>query len=221
MKLQNSELFREFDRLHKTFGDKNSKPIYGAGQITSPNLFFIFMNPTIKNVAASPEWRGIRAPWLGTKNVWKLFYRIKILDKSFYSLTQKLTPSEWTPEFSYELYSQISKKSVYITNLAKCTQSNAKPIGGRVFKSHLTSIKDEITRVSPKKIITLGNLVSSLLLGKSVKISNYEGKSENLILDNEQFPIYPVYYPVGQGMRNLNKAVTNLKKIMVSSDRIN
>ena len=39
-------------------------------------LIFVFMNPTGKNNASYKEWKGIRAPWIGSKNIWYLFYQL-------------------------------------------------------------------------------------------------------------------------------------------------
>lgn len=38
------------------------------------------MNPTGKNVASYDGWKGLKAPWIGTKNIWNLFYNLNLLD---------------------------------------------------------------------------------------------------------------------------------------------
>ena len=49
---------------------------------------FVFMNPTGRNIASSPNWKGRRSPWIGTKNIWKLFYRVGLLSERIYEETQ-------------------------------------------------------------------------------------------------------------------------------------
>ena len=52
--------------------------------IVITNICFIFMNPTGRNMAVDPGWKGKRSPWIGTKNIWKLFYSIGLLDEKIY-----------------------------------------------------------------------------------------------------------------------------------------
>jgi len=46
--------------------------IYGAGKIENLKVLLVFMNPTAKNISAGKDWKGLKAPWLGTKHVWRL-----------------------------------------------------------------------------------------------------------------------------------------------------
>jgi hypothetical protein len=47
-------------------------------------------------------------------------------------------------------------------------------------------------------------------------MSNYaKKKKEKLVIKNKEFDVYPVYYPVGQGMRNIKKAVSRIKTINI------
>ena len=39
----------------------------------------LFMNPTGKNIASDKSWKGRKSPWLGTKNIWGLFYKVGLL----------------------------------------------------------------------------------------------------------------------------------------------
>ena len=44
------------------------------------------MNPTGKNIASSKSWKGLKSLLIGTKNIWDLFYKLKILDKDIYMI---------------------------------------------------------------------------------------------------------------------------------------
>lgn len=213
--LQLHTLHPDFDRLHNIFGDKSLRSIYGAGCVKNPRVMFVFMNPTGRNVSANLCWHGLRAPWLGTKAIWKLFHILKLISDKNFSETQKLKIEYWTPEFSRCIYEQLGKNRVYITNLAKCTQKDARPLSNMIFKKYLTLMLHEIEVINPKHIITFGNQVSSIILGKNISVSTYRGReSELLVCNGRTYDIYPVYYPVGQGMRNMSRAVDRIRRII-------
>ena len=72
------------------------------------------MNPTGKNIASTREWKGRRSPWIGTKNIWKLFYRIGIIDRDLFDNIQSKKACEWTEEFADLVYKEIENKSLQI-----------------------------------------------------------------------------------------------------------
>ena len=74
--------------------------------------------------------------------------------------------------------------------------------------------KKEILEVKPDVIVTFGGQVSSVLLGKPIKVSEYRKKFEELEVDGRRFKVFPVYYPVGQGMRNMPIAKEDLDWIL-------
>ena len=210
---QLTQLHKQFDELQLKHGAGRLNPIYGAGKINAPKLMFIFMNPTARNIASSPDWTGLRAPWLGTKQIWSLFFELELLAPEIFSTIQTLMPQGWTVGFSEEVYQDLEAKSVYVTNLAKCTQADARPLNDRVFKDYLALMYAEIELVKPSKIITFGNQVSSILLNKTVSVSKYVDTERELIKLQNSYEVYPVYYPVGQGRRNQPLAVARIKKI--------
>ncbi len=173
------------------------------------------MNPTGKNNSADPQWKGIHAPRLWTKNVWKIFFAANIISKETFDTIQSMKPRDRTPEFSKKLYQEIADKKVYITNLAKCTQVDARPLHDKVFKEYLKYTLQEIQEINPKKIIAFGNQVSSILLGRPIKVSEYKkDEHEELIIDGKKFRVYPTFYPVGQGMRNMPAAIERIVYVM-------
>lgn len=213
--LQVTKLHAEIDALQKRHGSMKLSAIYGAGCMKQPDLMLVFMNPTGKNVSASPDWKGLRAPWLGTKNVWKILYKFGLISESIYATTQRLLPGEWTSGVANTVYDEVAKRKLYITNLAKCTQNDAKHLKDSVFKDYLELMRAEITEVNPKSIITFGNQVSSVLLGKPITVSKYQGgEVEILGIGKKIFNVYPTYYPVGQGQRNMPLAFKRLQNIM-------
>lgn len=213
--IQLSYLFDAYDRLQSLHGDTSLHPVYGAWCTTHPKLFLLFMNPTGRNVSCTKEWKWIRAPWLGTKNIWKLLYSLWVISKIRFDHIQELRPNERTEQFSLEVYKEIAGNNVYISNLAKCTQSDARPLKDKVFKEYLDLIYQEIDSIQPQHIVSFGNQVSSILLNKKITVSGYtQDTHEILKIKNHTYKVYPSFYPVGQGMRNLPKAITRVQYIL-------
>jgi len=215
-----NQLCKEFDELQVKYGERTLDPIYGAGCIDNPNMCFVFMNPTARNISASKEWKGLKAPWIGTKNVWKLFNHLDLLNQDVLSQISNKKTGKWDYEFSEEVYKHIAKNGLYITNLAKCTQIDARPLKNNIFYKYLPLLKRELSIVRPKIIIAFGNQVSSILLGQSIKVSEVRKRPFFSLIDNRRYPIYPVYYPVGQGMRNINKAKEDIEHIIKMDNKL-
>jgi len=208
---QVTQLHSQYDELQKKYGEPTLSSIYGAGCIKSPRVMFVFMNPTRRNIASEPSWEGLRAPWIGTKQIWDIFYDLGLLDKEIYKTIKRYKAEDWTTNFTNDVYSEIEKNSVYITNLAKCTQLDARPLKNSVFKYYLNLMFKEIKIVNPKKIISFGNQVSSILLGKNISVSNYTQDEKEIV---NGYPIYPTYYPVGQGRRNMPLALERIHRVL-------
>ncbi len=204
--MQIKKLFKEFDSLQKLYGDKNLDAIYGCGNIGNPNVCLVFMNPTARNVAATTSWKGLKAPWIGTKNVWNMFFNLGLLDEKIVNEINSKKPNDWDYKFAKDVYKEVFNNSIYITNLSKATQIDARPLPDKVFKEYLNIFKHEVDIIKPKIIITFGNQVSSVLLNKNIKVGKYRKKFEELKINNVAYKVFPVYYPVGQGMRNIKIA---------------
>lgn len=212
--MQIEALKAEFDALQKRFGDPSLSSIYGAGHLQAPEVCFVFMNPTGRNVAADPAWQGLRAPWIGTKNVWKLFAKLNLISPDLFQSIQAMHATEWTPDFAERVYQELSDRRLYVTNLSKSTQTDARPLPDSVFKEYLPTFRREMSLVQPKRIVTFGNQVSSIILDEGIKVSEVRRKAFSLQTENALFPVYPTFYPVGQGMRNIDKAAEDIRWII-------
>lgn len=215
--MQIKKLTRQFDELQLIYGDRNLDAIYGAGQINNPKLCFVFMNPTGRNVASDKKWNGLKAPWIGTKNVWKMFFHLGFFEEVFFNEIDKKISSDWDYKFADKVYTKVSDNSLYITNLSKATQSDARTLKNKIFREYLDLFEKEINIIKPRIIITFGNQVSSILLGKNIKVSDYRKKYEKIKIAGNTFKVFPVYYPVGQGTRNIKKAKEDINWIIKNS----
>lgn len=204
----------EYDKLQLEYGEPTLSSIYNGGCEKNPDVCFVFMNPTGKNIASTREWKGRRSPWIGTKNIWKLFYRIGIIDIDLFDNIKSKKACEWTEEFADLVYKEIENKKVFITNLGKCTQIDARPLPDRVLKEYLELLYKEIEIINPKKIIVFGNQVSSIFLNKKICVKSVRRQEFKMKIGDKEYPVYSVFYPIGNGMRNIDLAVEDLNYIL-------
>lgn len=211
-----SELNKKYDKLQIKYGAKQLKSIYNGGCSNNPNICFVFMNPTGKNIASNPEWQGIRSPWIGTKTIWDLFSAVNLLDIDLYNNIKNKKPSDWTEDFAQEVYDNVSNHKYFITNLGKCTQLDARPLKDSVFLEYKKLLEEEIKIINPKVIVLFGNQVSSIFLEEKVSVSQCRKKLFEKIIDGKKYKCFSVYYPVGNGRFNIDKSIEDINWIINS-----
>ena len=207
-------LNKEYDKLQKIYGDPTLHSIYNGACEENPNICFVFMNPTGRNIASLPGWPGPYHPWLGTKNIWDLFYAVSLLDEDIYNNIKSIKGSEWTPEFSKKVYENIINHKVFITNLGKCTQIDARPLKDSYFKDYLPLLEKEIKIIKPKVVILFGNQVSSIFLNEKISVSQTRKQYFDKKIGKETYKCFPVFYPVGNGRFNIDKSIEDIKYII-------
>lgn len=212
--MQLFDLKKEYDKLQKIYGDDSLDSIYNGGCEINPDICFVFMNPTKRNIASSKSWKGLKAPWIGTKNIWDLFFRLNLIDESTYEKIRLRKGNEWTYEFAEEVYDDVKKHNYFITNLGKCTQVDARVLPDSVFLEYLNLLEKEIEIINPKVVILFGNQVSSIVLGNKISVSQVRKKGFEKEIGNKFYKFYPVYYPVGNGRFNIDKAIEDIGWIM-------
>lgn len=217
MKLE--ELNVEYDKLQKEYGAENLDSIYNGGCKNNPNICFVFMNPTGRNIASSKEWKGIKSPWIGTKNIWDLFYSVDLLDKDIYIKIKSIKGKEWTYEFAEEVYQNVEKHKYFITNLGKCTQIDARELPNKVYEEYLYLLEKEFEIINPKVIVLFGNQVSSIVLNEKISVSQCRKKKFEKEINGKKYKFYSIYYPVGNGRFNINKSIEDIKWIIKNLDQ--
>ncbi len=211
MKLKDLE--KEYDKLQEKYGAEELTSIYNGGCSENPDICFVFMNPTGRNIASSKTWTGPKSPWIGTKNIWDLFYAVNLLDEEIYQDIKKYKPSDWTVDFSKKVYENVAKHKYFITNLGKCTQVDARVIPDSVYKEYLELLKKEIEIINPKVIILFGNQVSSIVLNEKISVSTCRKKEFVQNIAGKDYKFYAIYYPVGNGRFNIDKSIEDIKYI--------
>ena len=112
------------------------------------------------------------------------------------------------------MFKEIEKNKLFITNLGKCTQIDARPLPDEVLKKYLDLLFKEINIIKPKIIITFGNQVSSIILNKKISVSENRKKCHKIQINKNEYKVYPVYYPVGNGIFNIDKSIEDIKWII-------
>jgi len=204
------QLKKEYDKLQLKYGAKELDSIYNGGCDENPEICFVFMNPTKRNIASSKEWRGLKSPWIGTKNIWNLFYDLKLLDEDIYNKIKSIKGSEWTEEFALEVYNNVKKYKYFITNLGKCTQVDARSLPDNVYKQYLYLLEKEIEIINPKVVILFGNQVSSIVLNEKISVSKCRKKLFKKNINGKEYNCYSVFYPVGNGRFNIGKSIEDI-----------
>ena len=204
------ELKKEYDKLQLKYGAKELDSIYNGGLENNPDICFVFMNPTKRNIASSKEWKGLKSPWIGTKNIWSLFYDLGLLDKDVYDKIRSIKGSEWTEEFANLVYENVKKHKYFITNLGKCTQIDARELPDSIYLEYLYLLEKEIEIINPKVIILFGNQVSSIVLNEKISVSQCRKKLFKKQINGKEYNFYPVFYPVGNGRFNIDKSIEDI-----------
>lgn len=208
------DLNKEYDKLQLKYGDKSLDSIYNGGCTNNPDICFVFMNPTGRNIASSKSWHGLKSPWIGTKNIWDLFAALDLIDKDIYSQIKSIKGKEWTPTFAETVYENVIKHKYFITNLGKCTQIDARPLPDSVYKKYLHLLEKEISIINPKVIILFGNQVSSIVLNEKISVSQSRKQECIKTIDGKDYKCYAVYYPIGNGRFNIDKSIEDIKWII-------
>ena len=205
---------KQYDKLQDKYGSKQLNSVYGAGCRQNAKVALVFMNPTKRNIATDKNWNGLKAQWLGTKQIWDFLTKCDLFDENLNKQIKSKRPTDWTEEFCEKVYAEVASKGVWITNLAKCSQDDARPLPDEIFLQYRDLLKDELALVSPQKVLLFGNQVASIVLEEKVSGSLARCKKFDLDLNGNVVEGYAVFYPVGNGRFNQDKAICDIKTIL-------
>ena len=118
--------------------------------------------------------------------------------------------NEWNEDFAEKVYDEVKKNNIFITNLGKCTQIDARPIQNSVYEKYLNLLEQEIEIINPKIIILFGNQVSSVFLKEKVSVSQCRKKKFIKIINGKEYKCYSMFYPVGNGRFNIDKSIEDI-----------
>ena len=154
------------------------------------------------------------AQWLGTKQIWDFLAKCKLFSSNLNEEIKSKKPKDWTPEFCVYVYNEVKTQGLWITNPAKCTQDDARPLTDSIFLQYIDLLKEELELVNPQKIFFFGNQVSSIMLDQPITVSTTRQKRFVLKINSKEFESYVLFYPVGNGRFNQHKVIEDIKEIL-------
>lgn len=198
----------------QNFPENDLMSIVGNGKIKNPKIMFVFINPTKRNISSDKNWKGPRFPFIGTKQIWRIFHRAGLFDDKL--INQINNSSTWSVEFTNKVLNFLKEKEFYITNIVKWTGHDAALPDSKKIKLFLPILEKEIELVQPQYIVTFGLIPFEKLTGQKIKLSEYYDKSiKNNKLEFYSFnstKVIPCYFPIGRG--NPKRAVEILKLLL-------
>lgn len=192
-------------------------PILGNGKSFKPKIMFIFINPTARNISSDKSWQGPRFPFIGTKQVWRVFHRAGMFDDELMKAINN--SSIWSVEFTNKVLMFLQERGFYITNIVKWTGHDATLPDSEKINLFLPVLKKEIELVQPEHIVTFGMIPYERLTNQKIKLKDYYSgniKNNNLKtfeteVNSIKTKVIPCYFPVGRG--EPKKAVEILKLV--------
>ncbi len=212
------ELLKLWENVHdldRKFSGNNLAPIMGNGKTENPKFMFVFINPTSRNTSSNPKWQGPRFPFIGTKQIWRIFYHAGIFNSN---LMQEIeSGSIWDIEFTIKVLDFLKSMDFYFTNLVKWTGKDATLPNSEKINRFLPILINEIEIVKPKYVVTFGLIPFQSLTKSTIKLGSYYSetmKAKKLKIYETRIgktavKIIPCYFPIGRG--NPKRAVDILK----------
>lgn len=164
----------------------------------------IWVEEQHRNITSRPHYKGLRMPFMGVAGFWRVLVESRFLPKSLYFTTERKV---WDENDIERVNKALTKSGLYLTNLVKCTGSNADPPDKARIAWGLKILKEEISIIDPKLIITFGQLPFKALTGKNINLSEHyksvKASKINLYksipIGGKRYKVFPTYFPTGRG----------------------
>ena len=215
--IQINSLYQLWQHVHElnkqNFPNNKLMPIVGNGKTFKPKVMFVFINPTKRNISSDKNWKGPRFPFIGTKQIWRIFHRSGLFDDEL--MHEINNSSIWSVEFTNKVLNFLQKQEFYITNIVKWTGEDATLPDSEKINLFLPTLEKEIEIVQPEYIVTFGLIPFERLTKQKIKLKNYYSE----VINNKKLKFYlfksskiiPCYFPVGRG--DPKKSVEILKLV--------
>ena len=212
------ELWEYVYRLNKReFPENELVPIVGNGKLYKPRFMFVFINPTYRNISADRKWKGPRFPFVGTRQVWRVFHKAGLFDDK---LIEYINENKvWDVRFTKKVLAFLKHKGFYLTNVVKWTGKDSGLPDSKKIKLFLPVIEEEIRLVQPEYIVTFGLIPFEQLAKRKIRLGEYYSevledrriKYFGTKIGGTKTKIIPCYFPIGRG--NPKRAVEILKML--------
>lgn len=185
-------------------------PIWAGGSTESPKIALMFINPTYRNQSATSDWSGERAPFIGLRRTWTFLSSCGLFEES---VAQTLPRDQaWSGDDASRLYRAVADSGLYVTNLVKACRVTSDLPSLAFAREYLELMASELDIVRPEYVVTMGSLVSSLLLGRQFSLSaafDYVESTGQALVAGAigRSRIVPSYFPVGRGSPTKARAI--------------
>lgn len=200
------DVYKQFDNCQRCRKEHNPlRHILGGGKFKNPRFLFLFINPTHLNISSHKDYQGKRRyPFIGVRHFYKLLAEAGFVDKK---IVDDIYKKGWQISDEQRIEQSLSKNSVYLTNLVKCTQAHPGNPVKEIIKQDFPLLQKEIDIVFPKYIIAFGKLAFETLTSQSIKLKDYLKKIgrntyqpvKSVDILGKRYDVFPCYFPVGRG----------------------
>ncbi|MBI5066460.1 hypothetical protein HZA97_09585 [Candidatus Woesearchaeota archaeon] len=211
-----TDLWKHVSVLNKKhFSENKLMPILGDGKTSKPKFLFVFINPTARNISSDKNWNGPRFPFVGTKQVWRVFYNAGLFDEKL--MIEINNNSTWSVDFTEKVLNFLKNKNFYFTNLVKWTGHDATLPDSEKIRLFLPVLEKELEIVKPEYVVTFGLLPFENLVKQKIKLSDYydevmqtkKAGCFEINVGKIKTNVIPCYFPIGRG--NPKRAVEILR----------
>lgn len=210
------DLWVHVNRINrKHFPENELIPIVGGGKARRPKAMFVFINPTMRNSSSDKGWNGPRFPFIGTKQVWNVFYKAGLFDRKLIDCIND--SAAWSIGLADRVLDFLNDRGFYMTNIVKWTGHDSTLPEAEKIGLFLPILRNEIEIVNPQRIIAFGLMPFENMTGMKIRLSDYYENSVKkgklvpypIDLHGNAFDVFPCYFPVGRG--DPKRAVEMLK----------
>lgn len=191
-------------------------PIVWGWKKINPDIMFVFINPTKNNLGTKKNREGQRVPWIWYTTLWDVLHEAWFINDYWMNQLED-KKGKWDAEFTEKLYKYLEEEQLYLTNIVKKAEIDARLPQSKLIKDYSDIFFKEIELVNPKKIVVFGKIPMSVFMSSSIALKEcYRYLEEKWKLRTVNFnnkEVIPCYFPVWLGRRNKPQAVDILKKL--------
>lgn len=131
----------------------------------------ILINPTHTNISSAPEYRGLRFPFVGVRQFWRVLADGGLIGKKLaYGLPLK---RDWKFTDTEALVKELRRRHLFLTDAVKCCYPHSNYPPKKIFEYHKRFTAEEIRMVKPQRIIAFGSRTFQFLTGENIHLTQY------------------------------------------------
>ncbi|MBI4121514.1 MAG: hypothetical protein HY470_00970 [Candidatus Ryanbacteria bacterium] len=203
---QLKKFFQKVERCASCKAAKNPlRHVFGGGQYNRPKYFFLFINPTHKNLSTDPKYKGrARFPFIGVRHFYRELSRAGFVEPKIVADFYK---RGWRLGDELRVARSLARSGVYMSNFVKCARPDPTNPSLTLMRKHLPLLAEELSIVKPKFIVTFGLPPLKVLTGTAARMRDIlealrrrrYAPRVSVPLGGRTYPVLPCYYLLGHG----------------------